>query len=91
MAKEAGVSYSTIYKWRDNKSSPSLYLIESLCDVLEVHPSDVLIPENNCIYISDEEKYFFNYWKNLSKAHKAFLLEMVKALINKNQIDKSED
>lgn len=80
MAKDAGVSCATIYKWRDRKSSPSLYLIESLCDVLEIHIANLFIDEKDLIYLQDDEKELFNEWKLLRRDQKSVVLGLIKSL-----------
>lgn len=42
LAKRANVSCAAIYKWRDRKSTPSMYLLECICYALNVS-YDVLL------------------------------------------------
>lgn len=85
LAKAANVSYSTIYKWRDNKSSPSLYLLESLCDVLEIDIINLLVKEEDLVRLSDEEKNLYDIWKTLNRDQKIAIMALAEALNKENQ------
>ena len=47
LAKRAGVCPGSIYKWRDNKSTPTPFLLESICEVLEIEPYYLIVSNEN--------------------------------------------
>lgn len=85
MAKKAGVSYSTIYKWRDKKSSPSLSLLESLCEVLDIHIVNLMVKDNELVYLPDEEKVLLDNWGKLRKDQKLSISTLIETLLKENQ------
>lgn len=80
LAKKAGVSCASVYKWRDRKSSPSLYLIESLCEVLNIHIVNLFVKDEDLAYLQEDEKQLFNEWKVLRKDQKELILGLIKSL-----------
>lgn len=85
MAKKAGVSCSSIYKWRDRKSSPSVFLLESLCDVLGLHIINLLVKDDELIFLPEQEKELFKRWQALNKDQRFIVLELIKVLQMNNQ------
>lgn len=84
LAKKAGVSCAAIYKWRDRKSTPSLYLLESLSYALNVDISALFDAEAAaCVksgVITDADKSFLNMWKGLADEQREVVVKVMKSL-----------
>lgn len=88
MAKKAGVSYSAIYKWRDRQSAPSLALLESLSEVLGVHIINLLVKDDDMVYLPEWQKEIFDKITVLSNNQKQLLESFLNVLVQKeNQND----
>lgn len=84
LSKAAGVSHATVYKWRDEKSSPSLYLLESLCSVLDVSLINLLISNEELIHLTEKDKTFFDLLKTLTKNQRTAILALMRSMQEEN-------
>lgn len=80
IAKNGGFSCEALYKWRDRLSSPSLYLLESICYALNIKLIDLLY--DNAIVLTPEEKKIYDSIKTLDMSKKEKLIELIKTLLD---------
>lgn len=70
LAKRACISDSTIYNWRDKESIPTISLLESLCEVLNLSFIS--------LFLTDEQNKLLTVWSSLSEKQKQALLVFIK-------------
>ena len=85
LAKKAGVSQATIYKWRDQESAPSLYLLESICTALGTDILNLFIRDDELVYLTEKDKDLIGLWKALMENQRSAILELIKTMLKENQ------
>ncbi len=80
LAKQAGVAPTTIYNWRDRLSSPTLYLLESVCSAFEISVIDFLLDEDELIALTEEQKEVIRIWNTLSSEKKKSIINLMKTM-----------
>lgn len=80
LAKEAGVSPTTIYNWRDRLSSPSLSLLDSVCYAFGITVIDFLLDEEELTSMTDEQRELIRLWNTLSAEQKKSILNLMKSM-----------
>lgn len=83
LTKKAGVSYAAIYKWKNKKTMPSLYLLESLCDILGVHFINLFIEEDELVYLPKEQQELIERWNTLSTDEKNAFVTLLNSIQKK--------
>lgn len=89
LAKRAGVSSSTLYKWRKNLSSPSMPLIESLCYALGTSYSLLLDESSPRIAspLNESETKLIDFFRKTDDSGKEELLKRLAAMAEKQNKD----
>ena len=82
VAKKAGCSSEALYKWRDRKTSPSSYLLESISYALDLNIIDLLSDDATVTLSDATDKEIFKLIKDFSKIEKAKLLNYARTLID---------
>lgn len=80
LAKKAGVHPNTIYHWRDNKSSPTLSLLDAVCTAFNITVIAFLMDENELMALTDEQKEVIRLWNTLSEEQKVALLSLMRSM-----------
>lgn len=84
VAKDAGVSYGTIYKWRQRRTVPTLTVLDSLCNILDVPITYLLGTDDESVHLDEKEKQVFDIWLGLSAEQKDVLFELMKTMVKHN-------
>lgn len=82
LAKECGLSESTIANVFRRNTLPSVPTIEAICKGFGITLSQ-FFAEGEMVEMTPELKELFDNWVNLPPAKKSLALEMMKALNNK--------
>ncbi len=82
LAKECGLSESTIANVFRRNTLPSVPTIEAICKGFGITLSQ-FFAEGEMVEMTPELKELFDNWVNLTPAKKLLALEMMKALNNK--------
>lgn len=82
LAKECGLSESTIANIFRRNTLPSVPTIEAICNGFGITLSQ-FFSEGEMVEITPELKELFDNWVSLTPAQKSLALEMIKALNNK--------
>ncbi|MBE7045666.1 MAG: helix-turn-helix transcriptional regulator [Ruminococcaceae bacterium] len=82
LAKESGLSESTIANILKRGNVPSIATLELICKGLKITISQ-FFAENDMVEISPELKELFDAWVFLSAEQKEAALQMIKAMKNK--------
>lgn len=79
LAKKANITENSIYKWRDKKSAPTLYLLESISDAFGISIINLLVNEEAIIALTEEQQNLIKSWNTLKDSQKRALLEIIKS------------
>jgi transcriptional regulator with XRE-family HTH domain len=82
VAKEAGLSQSTISNIFKRNSIPSVATLESICNAFGITLSQFFC-EGNLTELSDEQKAMFDRWVTLTEKQKQILLDLIENMNNK--------
>jgi transcriptional regulator with XRE-family HTH domain len=77
MAKEAGLSQSTVANLFNRNTVPSVSTLEAICGGFGITLAQ-FFSEGNVVELSDEQKELFDRWVTLTGEQKRLLLELVK-------------
>lgn len=79
LAELSDISVNSLYSWRDRKSSPTLYLIESISNAFNISPISLLLKDEELGAIQKEHKELFSRWNALSSEQKDSLMNMLRS------------
>ena len=76
LAKESGLSQSTIANFFKRNTVPSITTLESICNGFGITLSHFFC-DGNLIELSDEQKELFDRWVALTKNQKKLLFDLI--------------
>lgn len=79
LAKESGLSHSTIANMFHRNNAPTLPTIEAICDAFGISLSQFFIYDNET-EISSEQSYILEKWSMLDPAQKEAILNLLKVM-----------
>lgn len=82
LAKESGLSQSTISNLFNRNTSPSIPTLESICNGFGISLGQFFSTDNS-VFLSDEQKEFFDDWLSLNVEEKQLIAEIVKRFKSK--------
>lgn len=80
LAKQAGVSSTTIYNWRNRLSSPTLSLLDAVCYAFGITVVEFLLNEDELSALSDEQQEILSLFNTLSYEQKKAVVELMKTM-----------
>ena len=83
LAKEASVSPTAIYNWKDRKSSPTLYLLDGVCSAFGISLIEFLSDGYEAVILTEEQKDLLSEWRNLTDEQKKSILHIMYTFKNK--------
>lgn len=81
VAKKASCTSEALYKWRDRKTSPSLYLLECLSYALNIELAELLYDEPILIVVNEIDKNLITEINKLENKDKETLLYYAQTLL----------
>lgn len=78
LAKEAGLSQSTISNMFHRTTSPTIPTLETLCKAFGITLSQFFSEGNEAIELTDEQREMFEHWVNLTSEQKQLLFDLMK-------------
>lgn len=82
LAKESGVSWSTIRHMFERNTEPTVPTLEAICRGLNISLETLLLGEG-FIVLDDEQKMLLSKWSTLSAENKQILLSLLNTLSEK--------
>jgi len=82
LAKESGVSWSTIRHMFERNTEPTVPTLEAICRGLGISLETLLLGEGFTV-LDDEQKMLISKWSTLSPENKQILLTLLNTLSNK--------
>ena len=81
LAKESGVSWSTIRNMFDRNTEPTVPTVEALCNGLGITLEELLLGEGFTA-LDDEQKDLLSKWSTLTAENKKIMLTLLNKLSN---------
>lgn len=81
LAKESGLSQSTIANIFRRNTLPSIPTLEIICNAFGINLSQFFSDDNNISSLSDEQKELLNHWSKLSVKKRAALLNLLNEIL----------
>lgn len=83
LAKRAGVTQNTLYRWKSKKSSPTLYLLENLAGALNISVVHLLIDHAEFVDSTAEQQDLLNKWNMLTDDQRKTIFSLICIFIKK--------
>lgn len=84
LAKNSGITPSTISTWYRRNLQPSISSIEKICKGLDISLSQFFSsPEDQCVNLTDSQQEILDVWKYLNEEQKDATIKMLKSFIEK--------
>lgn len=80
LMKDAGISHNTLNAWRKRQTMPSFYVLEAICDALNVSMAVLFIDDIRLDELSNETKKMLSIWETLSAVKKRAVLSFLTTL-----------
>lgn len=80
LSKRAGVAPTTIYNWRDRRSSPTLSLLDAVCFAFGITVVDFLLDDDGLTVLTERQKELLHLWNNLSDEQKKSVINLMKTM-----------
>ena len=77
LAKETGLSSSTITNMFRRNTVPSIPTLETICEALGITLAQFFAEDLNMVPLTPEQKSFFDHWANLTPQQKELLDKLV--------------
>ena len=82
LAKNSGITPSTISTWYRRNLQPSISSIEKICKGLDISLSQFFSsPEDQCVNLTDSQQEILDVWKYLNESQKESTIKMLKSFI----------
>ena len=79
LAKESGVSWSTLRHMFERNTEPTMPTIEAICKGLGISLEALLLGDQYVV-LSDDQKLLLNQWDMLSTTNKHIVMELIRSL-----------
>ena len=76
LAKQAGVTSTALYNWRDRQSSPTLSLLDAVCTALGTNIINFLMDEDDIT----ANKELLELWYNLTPEQQKNIINLMKSM-----------
>ncbi len=80
LAKNAGITQSTISTWYRKKQIPSILTLEKVCHGFGITLSQFFAEDDEAVFLTEEEKEVLENWNSLTKKQRALFLELFKSI-----------
>lgn len=78
LAKQAGLSETTISNLFKRGQLPTIYTLERICDAFDITLCQFFAEENEAVTLNDKEKEVLSLWAALSYKNKELILYIMK-------------
>lgn len=80
LAKEAGLSQSTISNLFRRNNAPTLPTLETLCCALGLSLPQFFTEDTDAVILTDRQKQLFSIWNTLTDEQQRLFLELMQAM-----------
>ena len=84
LAKESGLSESTVSKWFSNDIVPTIPVLEQICEAFNISLS-IFFDASNLVEVTPDFKEVFENWTALTEQEKQSVTGIIKSYIMKNK------
>lgn len=82
LAKESGITYSTLCTMLNKSNTPSIPTLMKLCDGLGITLSEFFSEDSDILYLPPEDKAHLQRWNRLSKENQSVVWKYVDFLLS---------
>ena len=82
LAKESGISQSTLSNLINRGNNPSVYTLEKISQAFGLTLSQFFQTDEEQMYLPDEQKELLTYWNRMESLQKEKTLSYMKGLLN---------
>ena len=82
LAKEAGISQSTLSNLINRGNNPSVYTLEKIANAFGLTLSQFFNTEEERMYVTGAQKELLEYWNLMDKIQREKTLSYIKGLLN---------
>lgn len=83
LAQKADISVNALYRWKNKKSSPSLYLLERIADALNVSLASLIFDVEKTEVLTGEQRLVVERWNTLNNKQRATLFDLMELFNDK--------
>ena len=87
LAKESGITYSTLSTMLNKSASPSIQTLLKICDGFGITIAEFFCEDYDYAKLSDAEKAHLNVWNKLTKKNKDHLELYIQFLLSQQEDD----
>lgn len=80
LAKESGLSHSTVYNMFKRNNAPTIPTLECICQAFGLTLSQFFSEGDNASALTEEQSALFSKWSALTDAQKKILLDLMNTL-----------
>ena len=77
LAKESGLSHSTVTNMFARRTAPSIPTLEALCNGFGITLSQFFSESGSMVELSEEQLAMFNQWAKLTQRQKELIAELI--------------
>jgi len=78
LAKNSGLTQSTVSTWYRKKQTPTIQTLEKVCAGLGISLSQFFAEDTESVMLTDEQKEMLDNWSALNKTQRKIVLELLK-------------
>lgn len=83
LALESGISAATILNWFNRKATPSINLLEKICNAFGITLAQFFNESDDVIELTEQDKELLREWVLLHAAEKDAILNLIKTMNDK--------
>lgn len=87
LAKESGITYSTLCTMLHKSNSPSLLTLIRICDGFGISLAQFFDENNDQARLTDEQKTLLHRWESLSKENRLTVEKYISYLLSQQEND----
>lgn len=80
LAKESGLSQSTVTKIFDRNNLPTIPTLEAICKALHISLSEFFAEENEPLFLTPDQREHLSLWNRLDKNQQKLLDDFFKTI-----------
>ena len=80
LAKNSGITQSTISSWYRKKQTPTIQSLDKICSGFGMTLSQFFNENDDCVFLSDDQRDMLDFWSSLAPKQRKAILELLKSI-----------